>query len=102
MDSLLRRAHLGYRGVRAIPRPVLREGLVTMPSCSATNRTAEAGTAVGSSVRKVPSIRTVPHCTAHPYIVAGRRFARVRPRALVSRRKDCSTSPGYDSVANRP
>jgi hypothetical protein len=33
-------------------------------SCLATNATTEAVTEVGSSVRKGPSIRTVPHCTA--------------------------------------
>lgn len=52
--------------------------------------------------RTVPSIRTVPHCTAHPHRVGGQRFTRARSRALVSRRKNCSSSPGDGSVANRP
>ena len=58
---------------------------------------------MGSSVRREESIRTVPHGTAHPSPVAGRRFARAKSRALVFRQKNCSGSPpGDGSVGNRP
>ena len=43
------------------------------------NSTTSAGTFSGVSAKNVPSIRTVPHCTAHPSLVAGRRLSAARP-----------------------
>ena len=46
-------------------------------------------------------MHALPNCTAQPSRVAGRRVARARPRASESRRKNCSSSPGYGSAACR-
>ena len=57
----------------------------------------------GRLVRKVPSISTVP--TAQPSPVRGvvaRCLARGDSSVLTSRRKNCSSSPGAGSAANRP
>lgn len=64
--------------------------------------TAPGGTASGSSVRDTPSIRTVPHRTAHPGIVAGRRLVARASSAARPRRKNCSGSAGEGSRGKRP
>nr|WP_236050762.1 hypothetical protein [Nonomuraea cypriaca] len=87
---------------------MLVDGLLTVAvvgevrrSCSATNATAPGGTASGSLVRDIPSIRTVPHCTAHPSLVAGRRLAAKASSAARSSRKNCSSSASEGSSGKR-
>lgn len=63
--------------------------------------TASGGTASGS-VRNTTSMRTVPHCTAPPSFVAGRRFDASSSKALRSSRKNSSSSADDGSSGKRP
>ncbi|GGU97201.1 hypothetical protein GCM10010182_11720 [Actinomadura cremea] len=76
-------------------------GRLAGPRLAQTNPTTPAGTAVGFSVRNTPSIRTVPHCTAQPSLLAGRAVwpGRVRSsaRATVFTDSRAPLSPKIDT-----
>ncbi|OKI22867.1 hypothetical protein A6A08_18080 [Nocardiopsis sp. TSRI0078] len=60
------------------------------------------GHRVGRSGWNTPSMRTVPHGTAHPSRVDGVRLPMARSRARGVRRKNCSRSPAASSAGKRP
>ncbi len=65
------------------------------------NAATTAGTSPGS-VRNVPTIRTVAHCTDQPSRLASRRFDATSASVALSIRPNCSNSPGEGSRANPP